>query len=90
MRAAPLRGDTLTTTSPTLAAAPGGKGGDKPVRLFEAAAQAGAEAGGQEGASLEWAADPFAGTGAIIGGFSNPDSLRDNPQFMQLQKIILE
>ncbi|KAH9206959.1 XPC-binding domain-containing protein [Leptodontidium sp. 2 PMI_412] len=69
----------------------GGDGGEEPVNLFEAAAQAGgrggAGAGGRGGAG-----NLFGGAGAAAAGaegqLGNLDFLRNNPQFQQLRQVV--
>jgi len=82
-----------TTASPASAAAPaGGQGGDEPVNLFEAAAQAGA--GGRGGVGRGGAGNLFgaggagAAAGGAAGGLGNLDFLRNNPQFQQLRQVV--
>jgi len=76
--------------SPTPAARgnPGGattqSGGDEPINLFEAAAQAGQNRGGGGGARS-------GGAGGATGGALNANSLeflRNNPQFQQLRQVV--
>ncbi|PSS22446.1 hypothetical protein M430DRAFT_26925 [Amorphotheca resinae ATCC 22711] len=80
--AAPAQG------SPT----PAPEGGEEPVNLFEAAAQAGT--GGRGGAARGGAgaggADLFGagGAGTPAGGLGNLDFLRNNPQFQQLRQVV--
>jgi len=68
------------------------EGGEEPVNLFEAAAQAGA--GGRAGAArsgqgnLFGAAGAGAGAGVAAGGLGNLDFLRNNPQFQQLRQVV--
>ncbi|KAI4154097.1 MAG: hypothetical protein LQ341_000436 [Variospora aurantia] len=72
----------------------GSEGGDQPINLFEAAAQAGrggagtggagrGRGGGATGAGLGGGA----GRGAA-GGNANLDFLRNNPQFQQLRQVV--
>jgi UV excision repair protein RAD23 len=86
-----------TTASPAPAATPaavpaGGQGGDEPVNLFEAAAQAGA--GGRGGVGRGGAGNLFGAGGAGVaaggaaGGLGNLDFLRNNPQFQQLRQVV--
>lgn len=83
------------TTNPT-PAAPSGDGGDEPINLFEAAAQAGRSggAGGRSAPRQTAGAVPgleglaAAGAGAGAGGLGNLDFLRNNPQFQQLRQIV--
>ncbi|KAL9015229.1 MAG: hypothetical protein Q9173_000165 [Seirophora scorigena] len=84
-------------TAPAGTAAPadsGSEGGDQPINLFEAAAQAGrggagsggvgrGRGGGATGAGLGGGA----GRGAA-GGNANLDFLRNNPQFQQLRQVV--
>jgi UV excision repair protein RAD23 len=76
------------------AANPGAEGGDEPVNLFEAAAQAGAGGRGGAGAArgaganLFGAAGAGTGAGAAAGGLGNLDFLRNNPQFQQLRQVV--
>ncbi|KAH8602355.1 XPC-binding domain-containing protein [Bisporella sp. PMI_857] len=77
-------------TSATSTANP--SGGDEPVNLFEAAAQAG-QGGRGGGASRGGAAAAAATAGAAAGagaagGLGNLDWLRDNPQFQQLRQVV--
>jgi UV excision repair protein RAD23 len=78
--------------SPTPAAPAAGQGGEEPVNLFEAAAQAGA--GGRGGAARGGAGNLFgaagvgAAAGATAGGLGNLDFLRNNPQFQQLRQVV--
>ncbi|MCJ1239879.1 hypothetical protein MMC14_007877 [Varicellaria rhodocarpa] len=74
-----------------------GDGGDEPINLFEAAAQAGRSGSGGRGAGrqgtgnvpgLEGLTAPGAGAGAGAGGLGNLDFLRNNPQFQQLRQIV--
>ncbi|KAF2772271.1 UV excision repair protein Rad23 [Teratosphaeria nubilosa] len=76
------------------AAAPaGGQGGEEPVNLFEAAAQAGqggrgGGAGGNRGAGAgDLAAALGGGQGGGAGG-AQLDFLRNNPQFQQLRQVV--
>ena len=67
-------------------------GGDEPVNLFEAAAQAGQGGRGGGGAARGGAATAGAGAGAgagvAAGGLGNLDFLRNNPQFQQLRQVV--
>jgi UV excision repair protein RAD23 len=78
--------------SPTPATPAAGQGGEEPVNLFEAAAQAGA--GGRGGAARGGAGNLFgaagagAAAGAPAGGLGNLDFLRNNPQFQQLRQVV--
>jgi len=82
--------------SPSPATANPEAGGDEPINLFEAAAQAGqggrgAGRGGGAGAGAAAAAagDLLAGAGAgAAGGLGNLDFLRNNPQFQQLRQVV--
>jgi UV excision repair protein RAD23 len=95
-RAAPSGGASQVASSPAPAAATAGEGGDEPVNLFEAAAQAGA--GGRGGAARGAGSNPFGGAGAgagagaaagaAAGGLGNLDWLRNNPQFQQLRQVV--
>jgi UV excision repair protein RAD23 len=60
-----------------------GEGGQEPVNLFEAAAQAGGARAGAGGLL----AGAGAGAGAA-GGLGNLDFLRNNPQFQQLRQVV--
>ncbi|TVY50350.1 UV excision repair protein rhp23, partial [Lachnellula cervina] len=84
-------------SSPTPAAANlGAEGGEEPINLFEAAAQAGAGGRGgagaaRGGAAAAGAASLLAGAGAgagAAGGLGNLDFLRNNPQFQQLRQVV--
>merc|ERR1711977_536196 len=70
----------------------GGDGGEEPVNLFGAAAQAGAGGRGGAGAGARGgAANLFAGAGAGAAGaegLGNLDFLRNNPQFQQLRQVV--
>lgn len=98
---------TATATSPPEAtgntpATVTGEGGDQPINLFEAAAQAGrtggagggarggrtGAAGGANLAGLGAGIDAGAGAGGDGGGLGNLDFLRNNPQFQQLRQIV--
>jgi len=84
--------------SPVPAAAAGDaavEGGEEPVNLFEAAAQAGGgrAGGGRAGGARGGAANLLAGAGAgaagaAAGGLGNLDFLRNNPQFQQLRQVV--
>ncbi|KAG4430874.1 hypothetical protein IFR05_013644 [Cadophora sp. M221] len=69
----------------------GGDGGDEPVNLFEAAAQAGGRGGAGAGARGA-AGNLFGGAGAPAAGadgqLGNLDFLRNNPQFQQLRQVV--
>jgi len=86
---APAAAQTETSPSP---AAPVAEGGEEPVNLFEAAAQAGA--GGRGGATRGGAGNLFGAAGAGVGagataaGLGNLDFLRNNPQFQQLRQVV--
>ncbi|KAL6705409.1 UV excision repair protein rad23 [Coniothyrium glycines] len=70
-------GDTAATSASS--------GGDEPINLFEAAAQAGQNRGGTGGAHSGGAA------GAATAGALNANSLdflRNNPQFQQLRQVV--
>ncbi|KAL1601424.1 UV excision repair protein rad23 [Paraconiothyrium brasiliense] len=74
----------------TAAAAPSAptSGGDEPINLFEAAAQAGQGRGGAGGArSGNTGAAAGAGAGAALGS-NSLDFLRNNPQFQQLRQVV--
>jgi len=64
-------------------------GGDEPINLFEAAAQAGQTRGGSAGGARSGATGGAAGGDA--GGALNANSLeflRNNPQFQQLRQVV--
>lgn len=61
-------------------------GGDEPINLFEAAAQAG-QGGRGGGARAGATGGAAAGTGAALGG-NSLDFLRNNPQFQQLRQVV--
>jgi UV excision repair protein RAD23 len=63
-----------------------GSGGDEPINLFEAAAQAGQGRGGAGGARSGGAAGAGAGAGAL--NANSLDFLRNNPQFQQLRQVV--
>ncbi|KAF8850863.1 UV excision repair protein Rad23 [Acephala macrosclerotiorum] len=89
--AAPAAQAEATSPIPAAAGA-GAEGGDEPVNLFEAAAQAGG-ARGSGGAARGAAANILggagaAGAGAAAGGLGNLDFLRNNPQFQQLRQVV--
>ncbi|KAJ4320490.1 UV excision repair protein rad23 [Neodidymelliopsis sp. IMI 364377] len=65
-------------------ATPAASGGDEPINLFEAAAQAGQGRGGAGGARSGGAAG--AGAGAL--NANSLDFLRNNPQFQQLRQVV--
>ncbi|KAK3216674.1 hypothetical protein GRF29_1g607126 [Pseudopithomyces chartarum] len=74
------------------AAAPAAQasGGDEPINLFEAAAQAGqgrGGAGGARGGATGSAAGAGAGAGGALGS-NSLDFLRNNPQFQQLRQVV--
>lgn len=80
---------------PTQTGATGGQsGGEEPVNLFEAAAQAGQRGGGGGGARGAGAGDLAAALGGGQGGgqgggnTANLDFLRNNPQFQQLRQVV--
>ncbi|OCL04082.1 UV excision repair protein Rad23 [Glonium stellatum] len=76
-------------TGGSTAAATTTRGGDEPVNLFEAAAQAGQ--GGRGGGSARSNAPAGAGAGAGAGGAlgsSSLEFLRNNPQFQQLRQVV--
>ncbi|KAK0943128.1 UV excision repair protein rad23 [Friedmanniomyces endolithicus] len=76
-------------------ATPSARGGDEPVNLFEAAAQAGTRggagagpgAGGARG-SGDLAAALGGGGQAAAGNNANLEFLRNNPQFQQLRQVV--
>ncbi|KAL2074905.1 hypothetical protein VTL71DRAFT_8685 [Oculimacula yallundae] len=69
----------------------GGEGGEEPVNLFEAAAQAGGRGGAAAGGARA-GGNIFGGGGAAAvaaeGGLGNLDFLRNNPQFQQLRQVV--
>ncbi|KAH6642633.1 XPC-binding domain-containing protein [Boeremia exigua] len=65
-------------------ATPAASGGDEPINLFEAAAQAGQGRGGGGAARSGGAAG--AGAGAL--NANSLDFLRNNPQFQQLRQVV--
>ncbi|KAF1364019.1 UV excision repair protein Rad23 [Lizonia empirigonia] len=65
-------------------ATPAASGGDEPINLFEAAAQAGQGRGAAGGARSGGAAG--AGAGAL--NANSLDFLRNNPQFQQLRQVV--
>ncbi|KAF9701891.1 hypothetical protein EKO04_000179 [Ascochyta lentis] len=67
-------------------ATPAASGGDEPINLFEAAAQAGQGRGGAGGARSGAAAGGGAGAGAL--NANSLDFLRNNPQFQQLRQVV--
>ncbi|GAB7352993.1 hypothetical protein MBLNU459_g3558t1 [Dothideomycetes sp. NU459] len=74
-------------TAAPLAANTGAAGGDEPVNLFEAAAQAGQ--GGRGGARAPAPqAGAEAGLGGAPAGVDALEFLRNNPQFQQLRQIV--
>ncbi|KAL1969029.1 hypothetical protein VTN77DRAFT_863 [Rasamsonia byssochlamydoides] len=75
-------GATQATTPSTGANAPAA-GGDEPVNLFEAAAQAGAGQGGAAGRGAR-----AGGQGAEAAALGNLDFLRNNPHFQQLRQLV--
>ena len=79
----PTNTATAAPTSPPGADA----GGDEPVNLFEAAAQAGQGQGGARGGA---AARPGAGAtaGGAPGGTVNMDFLRNSPHFQHLRQLV--
>ena len=90
---------TNTTAAPPTE--PSGDGGDEPINLFEAAAQAGRSGGAGRGGARHGAgavpgrealatggAGGAAGAGAGAGALGNLDFLRSNPQFQQLRQIV--
>lgn len=93
MPAAPA---TQADTTTSELAEPSSDGGDEPINLFEAAAQAGRSGGGARGAAGRPAGTTAtldtltaaSGAGAGAGGLGNLDFLRTNPQFQQLRQIV--
>jgi UV excision repair protein RAD23 len=93
--AAPAAGTGAATTSgtatgstpapPAPAAAPVATGGDEPINLFDAAAQAGQGNRGAAGAGAGAGSRAAGGTGAAG---ANLDWLRNNPQFQQLRQVV--
>ncbi|KAF3041567.1 hypothetical protein E8E12_008061 [Didymella heteroderae] len=71
-------------TGGNIGATPTASGGDEPINLFEAAAQAGQGRGGAAGARSGGAAG--AGAGAL--NANSLDFLRNNPQFQQLRQVV--
>ncbi|KAJ4378780.1 UV excision repair protein rad23 [Didymella sp. IMI 355093] len=69
-------------------ATPAASGGDEPINLFEAAAQAGQGRGGAGGARSGGAAGAGAGAGAGALNANSLDFLRNNPQFQQLRQVV--
>ncbi|MCJ1247287.1 hypothetical protein MMC30_004501 [Trapelia coarctata] len=92
-----------TNTTTPAPAEPSGDGGDEPINLFEAAAQAGRTGGGGrssrqpaanipgigglEGLNAAAAGGAAAGAGGAA-GIGSLDFLRNNPQFQQLRQIV--
>ncbi|OKL61673.1 hypothetical protein UA08_02775 [Talaromyces atroroseus] len=76
-RAAPSAGTTPAAAEATTTEA---TGGDEPVNLFEAAAQAGQGGAGGRGAQ--------AGVAGDAGALGNLDFLRNNPHFQQLRQLV--
>ncbi|KAH4934504.1 UV excision repair protein RAD23 [Parastagonospora nodorum] len=73
-------GNTGTTAAPS--------GGDEPINLFEAAAQAG-QRGGSGGAARSGATGAAAGAGGATALNANSlEFLRNNPQFQQLRQVV--
>ncbi|PSN67833.1 UV excision repair protein Rad23 [Corynespora cassiicola Philippines] len=69
-------------------AATGTSGGEEPINLFEAAAQAGQGGRGGAGAARSGGTGAAAaGAGAALGG-NSLDFLRNNPQFQQLRQVV--
>ncbi|KAF2640805.1 UV excision repair protein Rad23 [Massarina eburnea CBS 473.64] len=87
--AAQARGPT--SPSPAIAggtgAATAGSGGDEPINLFEAAAQAGQGNRGASGGARAGATGGAAGAGGGLSG-NSLDFLRNNPQFQQLRQVV--
>ncbi|KAF1844569.1 UV excision repair protein Rad23 [Cucurbitaria berberidis CBS 394.84] len=71
-------GNTGATAAPS--------GGDEPINLFEAAAQAGQNRGGSGGARPGGTGGGAAATGAL--NANSLDFLRNNPQFQQLRQVV--
>jgi UV excision repair protein RAD23 len=74
------------TTGGSTGATPAASGGDEPINLFEAAAQAGQGRGGSGGARSGGAGAAGAGAGAL--NQNSLDFLRNNPQFQQLRQVV--
>ncbi|KAH3955279.1 UV excision repair protein RAD23 [Parastagonospora nodorum] len=73
-------GNTGATAAPS--------GGDEPINLFEAAAQAG-QRGGSGGAARSGATGAAAGAGGATALNANSlEFLRNNPQFQQLRQVV--
>ncbi|KAF2243306.1 UV excision repair protein Rad23 [Trematosphaeria pertusa] len=68
-------------------AAPTTSGGDEPINLFEAAAQAGQGSRGGAGGARSGGTGAAAGAGAALGS-NSLDFLRNNPQFQQLRQVV--
>jgi UV excision repair protein RAD23 len=82
---APTSPQPAATGSTGATAAPlGGSGGDEPINLFEAAAQAGQNRGGAGAGARS------GGTGAGAGALNanSLEFLRNNPQFQQLRQVV--
>jgi len=91
-RAAP-QAAAAAAASPAPVPAANPEGGDEPVNLFEAAAQAGQGGrGAGRGAGAAAGAGDLFGAGAAAaagaGGLGNLDFLRNNPQFQQLRQVV--
>lgn len=65
-----------------------GEGGEEPVNLFEAAAQAGGGRGASRGAAGAGGNLFAAGRGAGAGSMGNLEFLRNNAQFQQLRQVV--
>lgn len=76
-----------TQASGPTPAAPAASGGDEPVNLFEAAAQAGQGGRGGAGGARSGATGGAAGAGGALGS-NSLDFLRNNPQFQQLRQVV--
>ncbi|KAH7073860.1 XPC-binding domain-containing protein [Paraphoma chrysanthemicola] len=61
-------------------------GGDEPINLFEAAAQAGQNRGGSGGATARSGSTGGAAAGAL--NANSLEFLRNNPQFQQLRQVV--
>ncbi|KAF4632875.1 hypothetical protein G7Y89_g5242 [Cudoniella acicularis] len=88
---APAPGAQAEASQAPAAAAAGGDGGEEPINLFEAAAQAGAGGRGGADAARGAAGNLFGAAGVGAGaaaGLGNLDFLRNNPQFQQLRQVV--
>ncbi|KAJ5872245.1 uncharacterized protein N7529_004598 [Penicillium soppii] len=72
-------------SAPTGAAPPAATGGEEPLNLFEAAAQAGGEGGRTRGAGAAAGAGAGAAGGEALGSL---EFLRSNPHFQQLRQLV--